>query len=231
MTSASQISANIANAQHSTGPVTAQGKTHSAANALKFGFYAKQAVLLTDEDHFHFDCICETFEFDLQPKTTVQHTLFNQIVLAAWNIQRSNYVEAQLAISEGADPLLSESKIIDRIHTFRHRAERSLLKLLTEFRRTKSEAQRARRPPNESGARGISPAAGAPFCASSSKVKNEPKSPPRRTQNYLVSSTYKSEPYLRPEAKVGRNEPCPCKSGRKFKQCCLQNEPNSAASS
>ena len=192
MTSAAQVSANIANAQHSTGPVTAQGKTRSAANSLKFGFYAKQAVLLTDDDHFHFKCICETFESDLQPKTAVQHTLFNQIVLAAWNIQRSNYVEAQLAITEGMDPLLSTSKIIDRIHAFRNRAERNLLKLLAEFRRTKSE------------------------------VKNEPKFAPRRTQNYLVSSTYNSQPYLRPEAKVGRNEPCPCKSGRKFKQCCLQ---------
>ena len=24
-----------------------------------------------------------------------------------------------------------------------------------------------------------------------------------------------------PARKVGRNEPCPCQSGRKFKQCCL----------
>ncbi len=182
MTSSAPIPANISKAQ-------------------KFGFYAKQAVLLTDEDHFHFECICETFEFDLQPKTTVQHTLFNQIVLAAWNIQRSNYVEAQLAITDGKDPLLSPTKIIDRIHAFRNRSERNLLKLLAEFRRTKSE------------------------------VKNEPKFAPRRTQNYLVSSTCNSQPYLRPEAKVGRNEPCPCKSGRKFKQCCLQNEPNSTARS
>jgi hypothetical protein len=27
-------------------------------------------------------------------------------------------------------------------------------------------------------------------------------------------------PYLRPESKVGRNDPCPCGSGRKFKKCC-----------
>jgi SEC-C motif/Protein of unknown function (DUF1186) len=27
-------------------------------------------------------------------------------------------------------------------------------------------------------------------------------------------------PYLRPEPKVGRNEPCPCGSGKKFKKCC-----------
>ena len=26
--------------------------------------------------------------------------------------------------------------------------------------------------------------------------------------------------YIRPEAKVGRNDPCPCGSGRKYKKCC-----------
>jgi hypothetical protein len=31
----------------------------------------------------------------------------------------------------------------------------------------------------------------------------------------------------RPEPKIGRNEPCPCRSGRKFKLCCL-NKPKSA---
>ncbi len=28
------------------------------------------------------------------------------------------------------------------------------------------------------------------------------------------------EPYVRPSAKVGRNDPCPCGSGKKFKKCC-----------
>jgi hypothetical protein len=29
------------------------------------------------------------------------------------------------------------------------------------------------------------------------------------------------EPYVRSERKVGRNDPCPCGSGRKYKKCCL----------
>ena len=28
------------------------------------------------------------------------------------------------------------------------------------------------------------------------------------------------EPYVAPE-RVGRNDPCPCGSGKKFKKCCL----------
>jgi hypothetical protein len=35
-------------------------------------------------------------------------------------------------------------------------------------------------------------------------------------------------PFRRETPKVGRNEPCPCNSGRKYKYCCL-NKPQSAA--
>jgi uncharacterized protein YecA (UPF0149 family) len=29
------------------------------------------------------------------------------------------------------------------------------------------------------------------------------------------------EPYVNPLRNVGRNDPCPCGSGKKFKKCCL----------
>jgi uncharacterized protein YecA (UPF0149 family) len=31
----------------------------------------------------------------------------------------------------------------------------------------------------------------------------------------------KSAPFLRTEKPVGRNDPCPCGSGKKFKKCCM----------
>ena len=31
------------------------------------------------------------------------------------------------------------------------------------------------------------------------------------------------ETYVRPTPKVGRNDPCPCGSGKKYKKCCLPN--------
>jgi uncharacterized protein len=34
-----------------------------------------------------------------------------------------------------------------------------------------------------------------------------------------VASTYGAEP-PRPPSKIGRNEPCPCGSGKKYKRCC-----------
>jgi len=35
---------------------------------------------------------------------------------------------------------------------------------------------------------------------------------------------YSHEPYIRAEPKTGRNDPCPCGSGKKYKKCCLAKE-------
>lgn len=39
-------------------------------------------------------------------------------------------------------------------------------------------------------------------------------------QSGLPESARDSAPVRRPTAKVGRNDPCPCGSGTKFKRCC-----------
>ncbi|MFV9616392.1 MAG: SEC-C metal-binding domain-containing protein, partial [Gammaproteobacteria bacterium] len=33
------------------------------------------------------------------------------------------------------------------------------------------------------------------------------------------------EPYHRETPKIGRNDPCHCGSGKKYKKCCLSKEP------
>jgi len=42
----------------------------------------------------------------------------------------------------------------------------------------------------------------------------------------LDDDGYYPDTYVRPEPKVGRNEPCPCGSGKKFKKCCGSPELN-----
>ncbi|MBI3758229.1 MAG: SEC-C domain-containing protein, partial [Deltaproteobacteria bacterium] len=41
-----------------------------------------------------------------------------------------------------------------------------------------------------------------------------------RPENEADFETYGSVPFRRQDVKVGRNEPCPCGSGKKFKRCC-----------
>ncbi len=42
--------------------------------------------------------------------------------------------------------------------------------------------------------------------------------PPRKREELLDR---KPIPFLRTERQVGRNDPCPCGSGKKFKKCCM----------
>jgi hypothetical protein len=37
---------------------------------------------------------------------------------------------------------------------------------------------------------------------------------------YITAIPYAQAPARRTEAKVGRNDPCPCGSGKKYKKCC-----------
>jgi len=46
-------------------------------------------------------------------------------------------------------------------------------------------------------------------------VKNEPASSP---------APVKQVPIKRDGRKIGRNEPCPCGSGKKYKRCCGANK-------
>lgn len=39
---------------------------------------------------------------------------------------------------------------------------------------------------------------------------------------YLRAASGKGTSYVAPAEKVGRNDPCPCGSGRKYKQCCMR---------
>lgn len=191
MSSTAQIEANRANAQHSTGPRTSEGKAASSANATKLGLYAKQAVLLTPQDHADYEALESAYAYELRPFTPVERTLFSHVVLAAWNIQRANRLEAELATTLGVDPLLSEDKTLSRITAARNRAERTFHKCLKELRASQAAHPR----------------------------------PPAQSQNKPNYVTNGNGSHVRIED-IGRNEPCPCQSGRKYKHCCLENEPN-----
>ena len=202
MSTPAQLEANQANAQSSTGPRTPEGKATSSANATKHGFYGKHAVLLNDAERTQFESLCNSYVYALNPTNIVEVALLDFLVLAAWNIERTNRLEAELANTEGIDPLLSETnaKTLDRIWACRARAERTFHKCHKEIRALKSPTRPQAKP------------------APTQIQRNEPK-----------FVTHPSQSYVSPAAKIGRNEPCPCKSGRKFKVCCLRNEANSAA--
>jgi uncharacterized protein YecA (UPF0149 family) len=49
---------------------------------------------------------------------------------------------------------------------------------------------------------------------------------PEDDRKYLRPMGHHPTPVQRARGKVGRNEPCPCGSGKKFKKCCLWRAPS-----
>jgi len=45
---------------------------------------------------------------------------------------------------------------------------------------------------------------------------------PDCAQDHDQAMVHTGEPFRRSDPKVGRNDPCPCGSGRKFKKCCAK---------
>lgn len=43
----------------------------------------------------------------------------------------------------------------------------------------------------------------------------------RDDQSYMRPMAYGPTPAQRASNRIGRNDPCPCGSGRKFKKCCI----------
>jgi uncharacterized protein YchJ len=52
--------------------------------------------------------------------------------------------------------------------------------------------------------------------------KNEPKTINNAQQNITVNNYFINEQKEEKKEKTGRNDPCPCGSGKKYKKCCLK---------
>ena len=133
MSSQRRQEANQANARLSTGPQTPEGKARSSQNARKHGLSAREVVIAKDELE-EFEDFLAAYQADLQPQGMVEQGLFNQLVLAAWNLQRISRLEADLA--KDGDPLANgyAEPSVERLARYHTRAERTFFRCLREFR-------------------------------------------------------------------------------------------------
>ncbi len=109
MSSEAQIRANQQNAQHSTGPVTAEGKSNSSRNALVIGLYTRQDYVKPDERDLYKQ-FCETIFPELAPENLLEETLTAEITGASWRLRRCSAVEAELAEYPNTTPCSTKSQ-------------------------------------------------------------------------------------------------------------------------
>ncbi len=92
---APRVTANRANALHSTGPRTESGKQRSSLNALRHGLSSRTAVL-PSEDAQAYQLHCRQFRDEYQPKTPTEIQLVQELADTAWRLNRIPLLEANL---------------------------------------------------------------------------------------------------------------------------------------
>jgi hypothetical protein len=93
MATENQINANRENAQHSTGPVTDQGKATSSHNAVKTGLTGQTVLLKTDDVavyHQHLD----RFQKQFSPATDTEKDLVQDLADTEWRLLRITPLES-----------------------------------------------------------------------------------------------------------------------------------------
>jgi hypothetical protein len=151
MASPAQINANRANAQKSTGPRSAEGKSASRFNTLKHGIDAA-SIVIPGEDPADYDALVAAYHEDFCPQSASESFHVDTMLRADWQKRRLQRVEADLyhtvlAESPGnslAAVLLAESpaaKLLIRVQRQIAAFERTWHRANNELRRARAEAQ------------------------------------------------------------------------------------------
>ena len=140
MASSAQIAANIANAQHSTGPRTEAGKAASSQNAMKHGFNS-QTVLLPGEDEAAYRKLCADFLECFSPMNALEEQLLQTLCDTQWRIHRCARLEA--AALSGEVPDFKALDIISKHHARLQKIFSETLKQFTEMATQHRAARKA----------------------------------------------------------------------------------------
>jgi hypothetical protein len=98
---------NRANSQHSTGPVTAAGKTRSSLNALRHGLTG-QTVVMPAEDLEAYQFHLKSFTDEYDPQGATEAHLVQALADTSWRLNRVAALETNLltlAIANTSSPL------------------------------------------------------------------------------------------------------------------------------
>lgn len=101
-----RLAANRANAQHSTGPRTPEGKVRSARNAYQHGFTASTFSVVRLEDLHEVDHLKQDLVHDFQPVNSQEMFALERIAVAQQALLRAARLEAGLftnALDEALD--------------------------------------------------------------------------------------------------------------------------------
>jgi hypothetical protein len=210
-----------------SGPTSPEGKAKSSRNAVRHGLNNLQPVV-TEASRPEYDALVHNLFLLLKPDGFLQELTFQRLVNAAWNMQRCLKLENQLReYLEDDEPLgnpetIKQAELYQRYYLRFEGSYRANLRELERLQRLQmlQDIQSGEQKPlsvlhdvelyQRVAKRNGRPAAPAP----------KPAEKPQPQSNQQGA---KRNPAPYPE--VGRNSPCPCGSGKKYKRCCGVNAP------
>jgi hypothetical protein len=111
MSTPAQIAANQANAVHSTGPRTEEGKSAASKNSTRHGFTGK-VVLIAGENPEEFNTHLQEYIAQHKPATIDEEFLVTRMAEAMWRLNRLRRFEAAIFDKEPAvDPIAELLKL------------------------------------------------------------------------------------------------------------------------
>jgi hypothetical protein len=137
---AAQAEASRANGTSSRGPITPEGKAHSALNATRHGLCSTRFFLLPDEDEAEYETFLEGLLASLCPRDAAERQEAERAVQAMWRQSRADRLEAEI-LSE----LFGAKQIQDKAEAqaVRQAAIRAMSTLLRYRGRIERERDRA----------------------------------------------------------------------------------------
>jgi hypothetical protein len=154
-----QLAANRENAQHSTGPRTAEGKSRTRLNGLRHGLTG-QTVLLPEEDRVACDKHCADFLAELAPAGVIETQIARSAADDYWRLNRIKAIEDNIfalgieahagefhedptfdAALAQAQTFLDQARQINLLSIYEQRLNRAVNKKLAEL----AELQRIRK--------------------------------------------------------------------------------------
>ena len=115
MTSERQKAANRANALHSTGPRTSEGKAAVRFNAFRHGLLAQDAVL-PGEDVDAFEDLWNRVRSEFSPVGPIEEFLVDRLVSDMWRLQR--LVRAETALIHSRVQGLMADRLTDEAESY-----------------------------------------------------------------------------------------------------------------
>ena len=219
MATTAQFAANQANAQHSTGPVSAEGKANSARNHLHNGFRSA-TVLLPGDDPANYEALLAELSAHFEPTDLTEIRLIREMADGEWRLRRvrshmessiSRHVATLAGHYPAMNPLDLQSLAIETLSQTGC-SYATWLRYETKFERQYDRAYNAWNRYQDNRRR----------C-----TKQELDLAMKKALTVPVPPAPEGEPanYLGSNVQIARNSLCPCGTGEKYKRCCGKNAP------